>query len=224
MSTQVVKVVNSPCFGLSRPMSSPMEAASFLGAERTKALVLASHVFQQFGPAIDADLSLEKLWRHSMRTGMLAQTIAEEETGDVRLAEDAFAAGLLHDIGKLLIGENLPSEFNRSLLRARQQRIPFYEAEWDVLDATHAEVGAAILGTWGLPDRIVDAIAYQHAPAQCPDTRFHPLTALHMANTLEHESSDETEQTLSQKVDLEYLSCFQMAQRMDFWREMVCGE
>ena len=103
---------------------------------------------------------------------------------------------------------------------AQQRQIPLCDAERDVIGATHAEVGAYLLGLWGLPDSLVEAVALHHCPARGATDGFTALTAVHVANVLEHEIHNEgTLSSTASPLDLDYLGRIDLADRLPEWRE-----
>ncbi len=146
MTAKILQLVNSAFFGLRRHVSSPSEAAVFLGLETIKALVLSIHVFSQFQGASVPGFSLEGLWKHSLAVGAGAKRLAAEENQDRRDVDHALMAGLLHDAGKLVLAANLPEQYAEALARAADSQGPPWQAERDVVGAGHAEVGAYLLG------------------------------------------------------------------------------
>jgi HD-like signal output (HDOD) protein len=166
---------------------------------------------------------MDKLWRHSVAAGKLAERISNAENGDVDLVGQAFTAGMLHDIGKLLLAANLPDEFKQALTKARQDRTPLWEAEQSVLGVTHAELGAYLLGIWGLPVPIIEAVALHHLPARFLSKAFCPLTAVHAANALEHEINADNQGLPPARPDLHYLGELELAGRWEHWRAL-CTE
>jgi HD-like signal output (HDOD) protein len=217
LTAQILKVVNSAYFGLQRTITSTMEAVSYLGIDRTKALSLVTHTFGQFG-AIDCEgFSMDRLWQHSVRAGTVAQSLTKEQTRDPRLAEEAFTASVLHDVGKLMVAVNLPAEFKAVMAKAVGRT--FHEAEQEVLGVSHAEVGACMMGSWGLPARIVEAIAFHHVPEQYFDKGFNPAVAVHLGNYLEHATSGAAPGSWESKLDAALVSRLELREKMEGWLE-----
>src|SRR5699024_7917001 len=102
-----------------------------------------------------------------------------------RIARESAMAGLFHDIGRLTIASQLPGPYREVLGLIRTEGQPVADAEREVLGASHAEVGGYLLGLWGLPDALVEAVAWHHAPAGCPGVAFSPLTAVHVAEVMD---------------------------------------
>ena len=216
MTTKILQLVNSAFFGLQRHIATPTEAVSLLGLDIIKALVLSVQVFAHFDIATLRALSLHTLWQHSMAVGAGAKRIVKMEDGDRTMADAAFTAGLLHDAGKLVLATNLPERYSEARTLMQEQTLPEWEAERVTCGATHAEVGAYLLGLWGLPDALVEALAYHHCPSACPARTLSPLMAVHVANALGH-ADEGVEPTGS--VDLTYLAELGLSHRLASWRE-----
>jgi putative nucleotidyltransferase with HDIG domain len=189
MTAKMLQLANSAFFGLRRRVSNPSDAVAYLGLDRIQHLFLAVHAFSQFTPPGISSFSIDLLWEHSLSTAALAKTIANEEEAGKDIAEDAFTAGILHDIGKLMLACRLPRSHEEAVYLAKMKGIPLWVAEQQTMSVTHAEVGAYLLGLWGLPDSIVEATAYHHCPMQSANNAFCPLTALHVADCQNNNNS-----------------------------------
>ena len=170
MSAKVLQLVNSSFFGLPRPYSSPEEAAVLLGVDTLRSLILGAHIFTQFEERVVPELPLASFWTHSIRVSRVAKAIAVEAGAAKGVAVHAATAGLLHDIGVLAIAVALPAEF-RELMAIAGREGNFLAAESKVLGVTHAQAGAYLMGLWGLPDPIVEAILLHHSPLRRPSRR-----------------------------------------------------
>jgi len=221
MSAKVLQVVNSAFYALRQQVSSPAHAVVLLGLDSIRILVLSLHVFQEFESLPVRRLSLKSIWRHSIMVATTAKRVMELETADARAAEHAFMAGLLHDVGQLVLAVNLPKEYTEVARRAETGKICLHEAEAEVLGATHAEVGAYLLGIWGLPDTIVMATAHHHHPPAGDERSLGPLAAVHACNALLHEISPLARIGARPKLDVEYLAELQLLDRLPRWREIV---
>jgi HD-like signal output (HDOD) protein len=184
MSTQVLKLVNSAFYGFDRKISHPSEAALFLGIDTIKSMVLGTHLFQPALDRLPPGFSVPRLWGRSSACADAARMIAQALGGDRQSINDAYVAGLLHDIGKLLLAANLPDEFGQAAVRAREERISIMTAERAVFGADHAEVGGYYLGLLGLPLPVIDAVTFHHNPSAAADQGSIPLAALHVADLL----------------------------------------
>jgi HD-like signal output (HDOD) protein len=138
------------------------------------------------------------------------------EHADVADMEDAFTAGMLHDIGKLMLADSLPDKFQNALSLTTERNVPLHEVEMEIFGASHAGLAAYLLGLWGLPAPIVEAVAFHHTPEKSTNPHFSSLTAVHVANALEHEAAGE-----SFNLNQDYLAKIGVANRLDAWREEV---
>jgi HD-like signal output (HDOD) protein len=185
MCAKVLQLANSAFFGLSCHVSSPQQAVSLIGVENLKALVLSVQVFSDLGGHLTQELGF--LWDHSMTTASFARAIARVELSPCGVVEDAFTAGLLHDVGRLVLASAFGTEYQRVLKRAAEPGTPLAQCEGDAFGCTHNGVGAYLLGLWGLTDSIVEAVAWHHQPAQAQPTSFSALIAVHAADHYENQ-------------------------------------
>jgi len=216
MSAKVLQLVHSAFFGLARRMTSAAEATKYLGLETLSALVLSAHVFEQSSTVTSERLEL--LWKHSLRCAAYARAIARLEGLDVKAADQAFLAGMLHEVGLLLLLNERADELSEAWKYARRFGLPPSEGERRVIGATHAALGAYLMGIWGLPDSVVQALAFHHSPSALQHTGFCALTAVHVATAFdcgpEGSAFGETEREL----DLPYLERLGLAARLPAWR------
>ena len=217
VSAKVLQLANSAVFALQLQVVQPSEAVAYVGLETTKALVLLAHTFSSFDQLHVVGFSAESLWRHSVASGQMARQIATLQGSGSELSEQAFAAGLLHDIGKLLLAANLAEPFGQALALAKAEQCELWEAENQVFGATHAELGACLLGIWGLPIPVVKAVALHHNPGRSPGQTFSALTAVHAANVFEHESCPERALP-GPTLDADYLNKLGLDKRAEEWR------
>lgn len=223
LSAKLLQVVNSAVFGLQMQVLKPIDAVLYLGMETTKSLVLLAHTFSYFDKVRTPDFSVDRLWRHLVNAGKFAEQIARAEGASIEVTGQSFTAGMLHDIGKLLVAANLPTEFKDILARAKAGPVSLEEAETDVLGVAHGELGACLLGIWGLPTGIVEAVALHHRPAQFLSKSFCPLTAVHAANVIEHELDPQPGSAPVPGADEQYLAGLGLAERLGVWRDL-CAE
>lgn len=203
MSAKILQVANSAFYGHSKKVGSLVGAILFLGIETIKALILSVKVFSSFGRVRLPGFSTTGLWDHSISTGMNARSIAtQKDLGQARI-DEAFIAGLLHDVGKLILLDRLPQKCLEIAEVRKSSGCSIWDAEKQILGTTHAQVGAYLMGIWGLPEPIVEAIAYHHCPGTCANRAFSTLTAVHLADSLAH---GETPGNNKDRLDHEYLS------------------
>jgi HD-like signal output (HDOD) protein len=183
---KVLQLVNSAYFGLGQKIVSIRPAVTYLGVEIIKSLVLGSTSFSDKAISEVKGFSPDRLQQHSMLTAILAKKIV----GNPALADAAFTAGLLHDIGALVLLHAAPPDYVRALERKKELNGDSAAAEREIFGVTHAEVGAYLLGLWGIPFPIVEAVAFHHRPNEvAPESR--PLVAaVHIASGLIEEMTE----------------------------------
>ena len=187
ITAKLLKLVNSAFFGLCREVSSPSEAAAYLGIDTMKALVLGVNAFQSFEGVKIRGLAIDHLWSHSLEVASVARKIVENACVPRVYGDESFVAGMLHDIGKLVLATNAPAEYEDVLGRAKTDQAPLHQIEEEVFGANHADVAGLVLSLWGLPGRVVEAIAHHHDPAASGVTGMHPVIAVHLGNAVVHD-------------------------------------
>jgi HD-like signal output (HDOD) protein len=217
MCAKVLQLVNSSFLGLGRRISSMRQSVSYLGATTLRRLIHSPEVFRTFGNASEVHgFSLDGLRNHSLVTARLAQHIVESSpearaqsaTTDScgqsaersTLAEDAFAAGMLHDVGLLVLAAHEPERLALALDHAKRNGGPISVAETTFFGATHAETGACLLGLWGLPCSVVQAVANHHHPTRAPNANSILVDAVHIANVLATEACHWLESDLDARI------------------------
>lgn len=189
MTANLLKVINSSYFGLSRTIETPADAINYLGLEMVKSLILGVHLFSELKGCPEIGISLPLLWDHSMRTANLVKCLTEQLAMDKKQIGACYLAGILHDIGKLILVDKCCEEYAKAVEFANRENVCIYDAEKAVLGCTHAEVGAYLIGLWSLPAEVVDAITHHHTPAESGiRSIYHPLPLVHMANAMDHQS------------------------------------
>ena len=189
MSAKVLQVVNSAFFGLRRQITDVGQAAVLLGLGTLRALVLSSHAFEKFQPSPPIEgFDLDALQRHCSQVARVARELVP--IGQQR--DDAFVAALLHDVGLLVLATQERDYLAMVLERARCEHRPLFEIEQEERGVTHAEVGGQLLGLWGLPDGIVEAVAYHHHPQTVPQPQLDAVAAVAIANALVHECDEDS--------------------------------
>lgn len=225
VTARLLQMVNSAAFALMQKVTDPIDAVALLGVETINSLVLGLQVFSQSDEAREAGISLELLWEHSLMVAKYARLITLKQTGDQRLAGDAFTAGLLHDVGRIVLASNLPKPYSAIIAQARETARPLHEEETAQLGVDHARVGAYLLGLWGLPVEIVEATAGHHAPGKAGfAAEFTLLAAVHAANVFAHATGGQTDGLVLPQLDQEYFRAAHLSEQLPGWREACTGE
>jgi putative nucleotidyltransferase with HDIG domain len=176
LCAKILRLVNSSNLGLARTATSVHQAVLYLGVSVLRVLVLTVDAFGANGVPAEL-LDLERLQDHSV----VVARLASQFTADRKRAEEAFSAGLVHDIGKIVLALAWPEEYREIRQQAATRQTPQHLIERDRIGVTHAEVGAYLLGVWGLPLGIVEAVAHHHAPSGVTQGDRSVLGAVHAA-------------------------------------------
>jgi HD-like signal output (HDOD) protein len=209
MTAKILQLVNSAYFGLPRHISSPEQAVFLLGLDTIKSLVLSIQVFSKFKMKSMPEVFQSRLWDHSMKTARLAQTISRQERQEQTVIDNSFMAGMLHDSGKLIMASCFPDQYN-DVVCFSGGNLSLTDRERDAFDVTHSEAGAYLMGLWGLPNPIIEAIAFHHSPGRSATGHYTPLTSVYIGNILAHEEAGETTEDPDCKIDYEYLSAMDL--------------
>jgi HD-like signal output (HDOD) protein len=178
---KVLQMVNSAFFRLARRITSVEQAVLYLGFAAVRNLVLSVEVFSEWSQAPGPKApDLERLQQHVQRVAAAAAALA----AGTSIAEDTLLAALLHDIGYWVLAQQCPREIHAVTEIARARDIPMHVAEGEVLGASHQEIGAYLLGLWGMPYSVIEAVAHHHTPYAVQHSELDPLTALGVAHVL----------------------------------------
>ena len=221
MSSKVLQLVNSAFFGLPRVVSSPVQGTILLGLETIRTLVMSIKVFEVFEDAELEGVSAGEVWEHSVLVARLAKRIAMAESPEDHVAECAFLAGLLHDVAKLVFAANVARKYRSVLKLADGDFAVTRNLEKKIIGASHGEIGAYLMGLWGFADEIIEAIHLHHAPGEATARGFSPLTAVYAANFLVHHEAGREARYALDRLDMEYLECAGVAERVPLWQSMA---
>jgi putative nucleotidyltransferase with HDIG domain len=217
MSTKIMQLVNSSFFGVCQHVSSPRQAVSMLGLNTIKGLAITTQAFTTLDASV-MGFDMENLWCHSGKVATLAARIATLESGDTRIADHALVAGLLHDIGKLVLATKFPDRYQPILPSQGGDPFSALDAEYEEFGCSHAEVGAYLVNLWGFSNPIVEALAFHHAPHKSVGNSFTPLTAVHVANVLLQQAEDDAfanDQSID--IDQAYLQAIGKGDQIPVW-------
>lgn len=181
LTAQLLRMVNSAYYGFRARVDTLTRALSIVGTRELVDLTLALSVIEVFNRIPNELIDMVSFWRHCVFTGLLSQKIAARCS--VLHGERLFIAGLLHDIGKLVIYYNYPEVAARILVERRRGERDICLIEEDNIGVNHADVGGELLAQWQLPETLIDTVAFHHAPERCERV---PLEAsiVHVANVL----------------------------------------
>lgn len=168
MTANLLKICNSPYFGLKSRISSVRQAVTFLGVEKVACLVTLGSSAQNFKKTQSGyDLDEGELWRYSVSSALIAQELAE------RLCPEkislVFTAALLKDIGKIILSNYVQEAFNDIIEAVNQKGLSFVEAEQEIIGIDHAELGARVAEAWHFAPDMVNIIRHHHCPDQAAD-------------------------------------------------------
>lgn len=222
MSAKLLQLVNSSFFGVGRQVSSISQAVTMLGMTRIKALVLNEHIFREFKPSKPIPgFSIVGLRNHSFAVAEVARLISMKEHQKGDQTDQAFTAGLLHDIGILMLASHHPDGFEEVIYKSRQFVGPCSTIEEELLGATHGEIGAYLLGLWSLPSKIAEAAAYHHKPCNSSCDGLCAVTTAHTADALLSQfgpaESDLHGYPSTATLDKAYLERIGMVNRLSDW-------
>ncbi len=158
MSAKLLQIVNSSFFGLPRKTTSLLQTVRYLGLATIRSLVLSHSLFEQLGQRNSALAELGH--EHALGCARTAQQLLKGKPD----AELAFTAGLLHDVGSLVLASHMPDDYAEIRAAAAATARPIHVVEHERLGVDHAGVGAYLLGLWGLPHEVLDIVAFHHAP------------------------------------------------------------
>lgn len=204
MSAKILQLVNSAFFGLFTTVKSPAHAVNLLGFNTVKILVLGVGVFSS-AEKVCPGFSMDELWRHSFMVGRIARKLAEAEDMQDAMIDDCFLAGVLHDIGKLVLSVNFTSKYEDVISRVKQENKTFCSVEKEIFSACHGAVGAYLIGLWGFRYELIEAVGFHHSPKATTDN-VTVSSIVHVADRLYHWKYSETSQ--DNEADMEGLRKF----------------
>jgi len=220
MVASILRLANSAFFGLPTRVSSIHHAVNHLGGQTLRALVLSTHLFTSLKDAEQQSFSIKMLWEHSLRVACFARTITEVETVQQADSDDSFIAGMLHDVGKLVLATNMKAEFDQVLAKVRAENCPLHVAENEILGSTHAEVGAYLMGLWGFSSVHLETVCWHHTSARQDYQTLSPQLAVYVANSLDHELVRINSEYALRPFDLEPDDWKNTSERLKNWRSL----
>lgn len=182
ITAKILRVVNSSFYGFPTRINTVTHAIVILGFNTVKSIVLSTSIFDVFKKTATVPVfEREAFWKHSIACGAAAKTLAKR-TGFTAL-EEFFIAGLLHDLGKIILDQYLPEEFMRIMEICTSQSLLMLEAEQEVLGITHAELGSWLCQKWNLARGLVECLACHHNPPVASENPKH-VAIVHLSDIL----------------------------------------
>jgi putative nucleotidyltransferase with HDIG domain len=181
LSARVLKLVNSAFYGFSERISSISHAIVILGFNTIKNIALSASVFEMFDKNQQGQLDKEGFWMHSIAVAGASKLIAKHLK--LTTLEDIFVAGLLHDVGKVILDQFVHEDYKTVFERIASKNILIGEAEYEVLELTHSQVGAYLATNWKLPSALVQMIGLHHRPDLAGEFAKHTF-CVHLADIL----------------------------------------
>ena len=216
MTAKILQLANSARSGIRGEVTQAQQAVMLLGLDTVQALVLSLGVFSSFGQRIMGHCAMEALWQDSSLTSLYSRAIARAEGVELSAMGSFLSAGLLHDIGKLIIASSDPELYRTILETVRATGKAVWEVEQELLGCTHAEIGAYLLGIWGLPVQIVEAVAWHNRPSLSPVRTFSPLVAVHVATAMCAKKACAS-QGSEQALDMVFVERLGLTDRLQTW-------
>ena len=222
LTAKVLQIASCSLFSADGVTPGLVTAVSRLGVPRVTAVVRNHGVEAECASRLPEDFSLSGLWLHSYACAIVSQAIASFEKQPSTVVEHAFIAGLLHDIGRLVMAASEPGLYAKMIADVGDpDSARGLDSEARIFRSTHPRFGAYLVGLWGFSEDIVDAVAYHHAPSQCPDTGLGPLTFIHAAEAfcrIPHDGQGAVELALD---DDPYYQALGVTDRLAGWRDVT---
>jgi len=184
MAAKVLKLANSSYYGFRQKIGNIPQAVTLLGFATLKNTLLAAAVFDMFRVA-GTGFDLPALWTHSVTAATAAKLLAKRAR--YPQSEKAFTAALMHDVGKIILARFIPQGLSEIVAVIQTENMAMYDAENKVLGLSHPALGAWVLGRWGLPSPIVEAVEFHHHPTRAQNG-FDLAGIVYLANILAHRS------------------------------------
>ncbi len=220
MTAKLLQLVNSAFFGFAYEIHHPKDAVQLLGIETVRSLAMLIYVFSYYEDSDKGGISIDELSTHCLQTAVNAQKISRDMKLPSNIQDQAFTAGMLHDLGKLILATQDPDAYRKSIILQKENKLQDWESEQQVFGATHMEIGAYLFSLWGLPVPIIEAIMWHHQPSKEGPNTFSALSAIYVAESLHEFASDGKKDPTDTDMDLEYLLTSGVTEnQLDRWKE-----
>lgn len=206
MSSKLLQWVNSNFFGIHQRVSDVHQAVTLLGSELLFDIVEKFHAFDEPCRLSPRQIERNELWDHSTRVAAYAKAImVNQEHCDPEAASDAYTAGLLHDVGKLIMVEHFGHRYTQLMQKSEMTGLNLRDLERAELGVCHAETGAYLLGLWGLPDSVIDAVANHDHAVMPTESGMTVQAAVYMANMMDQAQDGPHQYPITQAIDPDLL-------------------
>lgn len=213
LTAKILQIVNSAHFGLQREVTNINYALSYLGVNVIKSLIFYIHLFSNFKVTPENRKYLEQFWKHSLVVGSNSLHTAQKFFSDKAFTDMAYTAGVLHDVGKFVLLNTYTYPQNVIVL-SEQKGYYNLDAEFEIYQCTHAEIGAYLLGLWGFPLTIVEAVAYHHNPSQLNKSAVNLATILHIADFIQYSPRIDVQHILEVGIEKEIFELHQLIKNL----------
>lgn len=224
ITAKLLQMINSAFFGLPMHVESPLHAVNLLGLETVQSLVLTAGVFNQVKDAKVPGLSIDKIHKHSVIVGTSSKHLANAFGLARKQVDDAFMAGLLHDVGKLVMITDFRDELLAVLKLSKEKSLPLHAAEREVLGVSDAEIGAHLLSLWHLPESILEAVALHCVPEKVPSPMLNVLAAVHLGYAIDYDAAHDVKDSQFSALNMDYLEKIGLANELPNLRRLCVTE
>lgn len=182
LSMRILGISNSALFGFASKVETINRALTLVGTQQLRDIVLATELMENFRNVPNNLIDMQRFWQHSILTGTLARAIATYRRE--QNIESYYVAGLMHDIGRMVLYLRVPEPMVEMLKRLKKEETPLYEMEKEILGYDHAQLGASLLQSWSIPDNLSVPIRYHHTPVQAPEAHRQRAATIYAADMI----------------------------------------
>lgn len=224
LAARVLKVVNSSYFGLPNPVSDIQQAVTMIGVRTLRALALSGHLGRHYR-AMDSwkGFSLSQYQARALMVGRLAQQLARTVSRDPLLRDQTFLAGLLLDVGMLMLASEQAAGYQKVINFSAKKGQSLHDVEARAFGVNHSQLGAALLSQWNIPPLVVDAVLYHHAPSEYHQKGLTPVALAHVADALLPPLQSNAGSSLTAELDEAYLVDNALDEYLPKWRMEANG-
>ncbi|MEN6319886.1 MAG: HDOD domain-containing protein [Syntrophaceae bacterium] len=184
LTSRLLQLVNSAFYGFPSKIETVSRALFIVGTQQIRDLALATSIMSLFKGIPESLVNMESFWRHSVACGIAAKILATYRRCEMNV-ERFFAAGIIHDIGRLVIYKRIPETAQEMIHRCKANKELLYVVEKEVMGFNHSNVGRVLVKYWNLPPSLEDVVAYHHSPK---DAKRYPIetSVVHVADIIVH--------------------------------------